>query len=161
MSENQTVHQFPYSHERWNRLLEQTVDSIKRLAEQKGGEYAGDTDRLANFRRNAQALDLQPEQVWSVYAGKHWDAIQQWIKDTVAGKTRPRSESISGRADDLIVYLLLLKAMVEVREGYGGKAAEALVAQSVPLERVCQHEWRRFDRHSDVCIFCNSMKDHR
>lgn len=163
---------FPYTHARWADLLDQTVTSIRLLAEAKGGEYAGDTDRLANFRRNASVLGLLPEQVWAVYAGKHWDAIQQWIRDLSQGKERPRLESLAGRADDLIVYLILLKAMIEVREV--PKAMEqALQATSMipPLppslpkavsdsERKCPHEWRKYDRHTDMCIHCNFMRPH-
>jgi hypothetical protein len=102
-----------YSHERYNKLVDATVHQLKELSRLKGGEYAGDTDRLANFRRNAEALGLKQEQVWSVYAAKHWDAIMQYIKDVGAGKERERMESITGRADDLIVYLVLFKAIFE------------------------------------------------
>jgi hypothetical protein len=56
------------------------------------------------------------ELVWRIYAGKHWDAISQYIKDIQTGKERHRLESLSGRADDLIVYLLLFKAMLMERE---------------------------------------------
>ena len=104
-----------YSHDQWNRLLASTQEEISRLSTLKGGEYAGDSDRLANFRRNGQALDLPMETIWAVYAGKHWDAIQQYVKDLAAGKHRERAEPISGRLDDLIVYCILMKAMVEER----------------------------------------------
>lgn len=102
-----------YSHQAFQDLIEKTIEEVRKLAEFKGGEYAGDGDRLANFRRNALAFGLTKEQVWGVYAGKHWDAIAQYIADGGNGVERPRLESISGRADDLIVYLLLFKAMVE------------------------------------------------
>ena len=104
-----------YEHEKWDNILSQTVQNITKLATLKGGEYAGDNDRLANFRRNGAALGLPMETVWAVYAGKHWDAIQQFIRDSREGKTRERLEPIEGRIDDLIVYLVLLKAMVEER----------------------------------------------
>ncbi len=102
-----------YPHEKYDEIVNKTVMSIKLLSALKGGEYAGDVDRLANFRRNAENLGLKMEQVWGVYAGKHWDAINQYIKDVGTGKTRERMESISGRADDLIVYLILFKAMCD------------------------------------------------
>jgi hypothetical protein len=103
----------------FQHLVEETIENVKGLAKLKGGEYAGDGDRLANFRRNAGNLELCMEQVWAVYAAKHWDAINQYVKDTAKGVHRERMESIAGRADDLIVYLLLFKAMVEER-GNGG-----------------------------------------
>lgn len=105
-----------YSHQRYSDLLETTFAEIKKLSELKGGEYSGDTDRLANFRRNATALGLTQEQVWAVYAAKHWDAVMQFVKDLGEGKERNRLESLAGRCDDLIVYLLLFKAMLEERD---------------------------------------------
>ena len=105
-----------YSHERYAKLLEETVDMVQKLSKLKGGEYAGDTDRLANFRRNAENLGVNAETVWAVYAGKHWDAVSQYVKDLQAGKTRERMESIAGRADDLIVYMILFKALLEDRD---------------------------------------------
>lgn len=109
-----------YSHEAYAKLVEQTVEQINSLSRLKGGEYAGDTDRLANFRRNAAALGLNLEDVWAVYAGKHWDAIQQYVKDLRTGKKRERLESIAGRADDLIVYCILFKAILEDRSAVNG-----------------------------------------
>ena len=106
-----------YSHERYAQLLDETTVMIDKLSTQKGGEYAGDTDRLANFRRNAEALGLDMAQVWAVYAAKHWDAVMQYVKDIGTDTSRPRMESIGGRLDDLIVYCILMKAIVEEREG--------------------------------------------
>ena len=105
-----------YSHERYAQLVEETITNLKKLGELKGGEYAGDSDRLANFRRNAAALALPMESIWAVYCAKHWDAVMQYVKDVSSGKDRPRGEPISGRLDDLIVYAILMKAMVDERE---------------------------------------------
>lgn len=105
-----------YSHEAYSQLVKQTIDQINALSTLKGGEYAGDVDRLANFRRNAANLGIMPETVWAVYAGKHWDAIQQYVNDLQHGKSRPRMESLAGRADDLIVYCILFKALLEDRD---------------------------------------------
>ena len=102
-----------FSHDRYNEIIEATVAEIKKLGELKGGEYAGDIDRLANFRRNGENLGLSMATVWAVYAGKHWDAINQFIKDERNGKTRTRLESIEGRVDDMLVYLILFKCILE------------------------------------------------
>lgn len=104
-----------YSSERFSHLMEDAFDQILSLSKLKGGEYSGDDDRLANFRRNAAALALTQEQVWAVYAAKHWDAIMQFVKDQQTGVNRERSEPIEGRVFDLIVYLLLFRAMLEER----------------------------------------------
>jgi hypothetical protein len=104
-----------FSHERYNQIIEQTVQQIHMLGTVKGGEYAGDVDRLANFRRNGERLALPMESIWAVYAAKHWDAIQQFVQDLNTGKDRPRAEPIDGRVDDLIVYLILFKCMLNER----------------------------------------------
>lgn len=105
-----------YSHERYAQLIDETIEKITTLSKLKGGEYAGDQDRLANFRRNAAGLALPMESIWAVYAAKHWDAIQQFVMDLNTGRTRERLEPISGRVDDLIVYLILFKAILEERD---------------------------------------------
>ena len=100
-----------FSHKRWEELVQDTVKQIQYLGKVKGGEYAGDTDRLENFRRNALAAGVSMPVVWRIYAGKHWDAITQWVKDIQEGKQRERAESMLGRFDDLIVYAILGKAI--------------------------------------------------
>jgi hypothetical protein len=101
-----------FTHLEWERLLAETFEEIRKLSALKGGEYSGDVDRLLNFRRNGVNLGLPKETVWAVYAGKHWDAIMQFIRDAREGKERKRLEAIGGRVDDLLVYLLLFKAML-------------------------------------------------
>lgn len=105
-----------YSNSRWEKLIASTFEHIQFLAKTKGEEYSGTIDRLANFRRYALALGLTKEQILMVYAGKHWDSITTFVKeqaDTSGALMRTLSEPISGRVDDLIVYLLLFKAMLE------------------------------------------------
>jgi len=102
--------------ETYSKLAADTWQTVTELGAKKGGEYAGDNDRLANFRRNGLDLNLPMEVIWRIYAGKHWDAIGQYVRDLITGKTRPRMETLAGRCDDLIVYLLLFKAMLIDRE---------------------------------------------
>ena len=96
----------------FDKLLAETWETIMELSRKKGGEYAGDHDLLQNFRRNSERLNLPMEVIWAVYAAKHWDAISQYCSDVAAGVDRPRMESLAGRCDDLIVYLILFKAML-------------------------------------------------
>jgi hypothetical protein len=101
-----------FSQKKYDALVQETIEQVQQLSSLKGGEYGGDSDRLANFRRNAERLSVNMETVWGVYAAKHWDAIQQYITDKNADKVRKRLESLAGRADDLIVYLILFKAIL-------------------------------------------------
>lgn len=101
--------------ERYNQIVDETFDRVRELSRLKGGEYVMAGDRLDNFRRNAKEASVTMETCWKIYAGKHWDAISTYIRDMQNGRSRPRSEPISGRVDDMIVYLLLFKLMLEDR----------------------------------------------
>lgn len=106
-----------YGGRTWRQILDQTQHNIQKLCETKGDEYkASNDDQLANFRRRSVRFkDVPPELIWAVYAGKHWDALETYIDDLQTGTTRQRSEPMEGRVDDLIVYLILFKAMLAER----------------------------------------------
>jgi hypothetical protein len=91
-------------------IISETFGAISKLNDTKGREYAGDGDALANFKRRGEQLDLDPLKVWGIFAGKHWDAVLSFIRH---GKVL--SEPIEGRIDDLILYLILLKGLIEER----------------------------------------------
>jgi hypothetical protein len=107
-----------FSYAQYEELMNLTFEKCRELGKLKGSEYSGDLDRLANFRRNGLKLQLPMEVIWAVYAAKHWDAIAQYIEDIRKDKKRDRLETIEGRIDDLIVYLVLFKCMVYERTIY-------------------------------------------
>lgn len=78
------------------------------INESKGKDYAGDADALANFKDAAEGLGITPEQVWAVYAHKHWSAVMSFVRN---GDTA--SEPIEGRIHDLILYGFLLLGLIE------------------------------------------------
>jgi hypothetical protein len=103
-----------YSSERFNILINETTAKLRSLADTKGAEYTqGTDDRLDNFRRRANIYGVPMNFIWAIYAGKHWDALDTFIKDSLKGIDRVRSEPIDGRVHDLIVYLMLLLAILE------------------------------------------------
>lgn len=93
-------------------VVQQTIGNIQKLLVVKGGEYAGSDDRLANFKRGANLTGCTPLQVLFIYLSKHYDGIASYVKTSAAGATRPSSEPIEGRFDDLINYCILAKALV-------------------------------------------------
>lgn len=99
--------------EEFNVVVEETIESIRKLLQVKGGEYAGSDDRLANFKRGQLRTGAHPMQVLWIYLSKHIDSVETFIKDTASGTTRERSEPIDGRLDDIINYCLLMKALVK------------------------------------------------
>ena len=72
-------------------------------------EYARDINNVfANFERVGKYIDINREQVLMVYLLKHIDGIMAYIN----GHESQR-EGVEGRITDAIVYLLLLRGMVE------------------------------------------------
>ena len=92
-------------------IVKSTIDKILELNKTKGEEYAGKSDVCKNFKRQADMLNIEPQLVWAVYANKHWDAIMSHVKN---GKIF--SEPIEERINDLILYLLLYKALIKDQE---------------------------------------------
>lgn len=103
----------------FHSLVEHTFDHLRALYAVKAGEYATDADRLSNFRGAAQRTGMTSEQVLLIYLDKHYASICNYIRDSAQGKSRPRSEPINGRVDDMIVYLLLFKALLQEASSVG------------------------------------------
>lgn len=91
----------------FRQLLDETSDRLRELTTSKGVEYSNSDDQLANFKRLSQRLGLTPEAVILVYLTKHLDAIDSFVRTG-----RVHSEPITGRIDDAILYLVLLKAQI-------------------------------------------------
>lgn len=77
------------------------------ILEGKGKEYANGEDANGNFKRLAPKLGLTPEQVLWVYAAKHIDSIETWLRTREEGM-----EGIIGRLDDLRNYVDILESIV-------------------------------------------------
>lgn len=113
----------------FDEVVNTTIQDIQKLLTVKGGEYAGSEDRLGNFKRGGELTGANPLQVLFIYLSKHYDAFATYVRDQAIGKDRPRSESITGRLDDIINYCILAKALV--RELEQSKQPAQIVKQSV------------------------------
>lgn len=86
------------------------LQQCKSLLQGKGDAYSGQTDTLANFKRNGERLGLSKYQIWAVYCGKHIDAIFNSIKENPDFPIE-KTETMDGRIVDAINYLLLLHGL--------------------------------------------------
>jgi hypothetical protein len=93
--------------------IELTFSNIINLTKTKGEEYSRGDDQLANFKRGAEEIGISKEQILLIFLNKHMDSIKHWVKYPEISTSEP----ITGRIDDAILYLLLLKAMVEEGQG--------------------------------------------
>jgi len=100
-------------------LLVKAIDVI----EKKGVEYAHDEDVLANFKRNAERLNVSPALILGVYLNKHEDAIDSILQRLIQepyGDLTTLSESVESRFIDAINYLLFTYAyIVEHSHSFG------------------------------------------
>lgn len=92
-----------------DQLFEDNWKIIRELTRSKGKDYASDVDRLSNFKLQAERLGMTPYQIWAVYANKHWDAINAFVRNN----GQLESEPIESRAHDIIVYTFLLLGLIQ------------------------------------------------
>lgn len=111
--------------EQFAKSIDELYERLKALTASKGEEYKRrEGNQFANFERGAQALGLTREQVLMVYLSKHLDSITTYVKDRAAGQEKQYAEPITGRIDDAILYLLLLRGMAVENGVYSFGGAE-------------------------------------
>jgi len=94
-------------------FIEGFFEEIRRIRAAGQAEYAhDDANVFANFDRIASALGQTREEVMMTYALKHVDGIVAWVRGH-----KSQREGVEGRIVDLIMYMLLLAASAEAREG--------------------------------------------
>jgi len=91
-------------------------DEIMALRNAGQKEYAhDDSSPFANFERGAKDMGIDRKQVLWVYAMKHKDGIAAFLKGNISQR-----EDVRGRVNDLIVYLLLFRGMLNEEFGNTG-----------------------------------------
>jgi hypothetical protein len=92
-------------------LMKKVFDEeINKLREAGQKEYAGGDaeDAFTNFNKLATELATDRKKVLWTYAMKHKDGIAAFLRGEVSQR-----EPVEGRINDLIVYLFLLRGMIE------------------------------------------------
>lgn len=90
-------------------IMDRVFKECQTLRQAGQAEYArANQNALANFERVAQHLGITREQVLFTYFFKHVDGITAYINGH-----KSQREGVEGRINDCIVYLCLLRAMVE------------------------------------------------
>ena len=85
-----------------NRVVSPMVASVQQIFATKGHDYAGDEDRLANFKRIGARLGISPKMVCLVYMMKHLDAT---VTDAQTGSVK--GEPIQEKLKDIVAYAML------------------------------------------------------
>lgn len=147
----------------FEKVVKETLSRINELLVVKGGEYAGSDDRLANFKRGAELTGCSSLQVLHIYLSKHYDAFSTYVRDQASGNQRPRSESISGRLDDIINYCLLAQALVkEIEESPQSKPMIDVHTKKYGLVKMTEDEFDYLNKHIDYpASFVQRMESER
>ncbi len=91
------------------KVMDRVISEINFLREAGQKEYAhGEDTPFRNFETLGKELGLPREKILWVYAKKHLDGILSHINGH-----RSQRESVNGRINDTIVYLIILRAMFE------------------------------------------------
>jgi hypothetical protein len=91
------------------QFMEKTLRNVIALRRTKAVDYSDPHDAFSGLRRVAQEMELTEAKTLLVFMAKHWDTIRWYV---IRGDGR-HSEEIDGRIDDMIVYLILLKAVLK------------------------------------------------
>ena len=92
-----------------DKIIKKQLKQILQTRDEGQKEYARDVDNVfANFQRVGKYVGVSQEQVLMVYLLKHIDGIMAYINGH-----KSQREGVEGRITDAIVYLLLLRGMVD------------------------------------------------
>ena len=95
-------------------VKQNTFDHIDSLLATKGSEYSGKTNRFENFLDAGRSDNIQPERaLWGMML-KHYISIRKFVFELVTDQRRS-VDKWSEKIDDMITYLILLKAMIRRR----------------------------------------------
>lgn len=93
----------------YKNLIQELTEHRRGISDVKSVDYTRQNpDKLHNFKSVAESAGLRPEQVWLVYAQKHFDAICTYIKSNGQSESEPIKERIS----DLLNYGELLWGLI-------------------------------------------------
>jgi hypothetical protein len=92
----------------------ETFATIISLREAKSKDYGESEDALATIDRLSEMTDLTSEHAIFVLMCKHWDVLRKYAISQEPSVADP----IASRIDDLIVYLVLMRAVIDERRRF-------------------------------------------
>ena len=100
------------NYKKLDKIIKNQITQILQTRDDGQKEYARNIDNVfANFQRVGKYVGILQEQVLMVYLLKHIDGIMAYVNGH-----KSQREGVEGRITDAIVYLFLLRVMVEENE---------------------------------------------
>ena len=110
--------EIPLSERELEKLIEERIQTCKRVLLKKSEEYSSESDRMRNFNTAGRMLGMPPYRVAFMYMMKHFESVYEIVVND-----RPATPSVwEEKITDLINYLLLIDAMW--RNMYGNISEE-------------------------------------
>ena len=97
-------------------LLDGWLQHIKNILSTKSEEYSSDDDVLRNFNDTAELNGVEPEYALWGFVSKHIIALKDFIKMAEEEGVFVTRSQWYEKINDIICYLLLLKALLKERE---------------------------------------------
>jgi len=130
-------------------IMERIFLECQALREAGQKEYAHDESSIfRNFKQTGQDIQLEKEKVLWIFLKKHLDGILSWINGH-----KSQREDVSGRINDAIVYLCILKAMAD--ENKANQMSLSDLVEAAPLE--CRHKSVSFTQSGTMCSDCHRL----
>ena len=95
--------------EKFNKIVEEMIETSKKTLIKKQGEYSLDEDRLSFFKEGNELTKLSPERTLYMFMYKHIKSLADMI---TSEKKYPKALFIE-KIQDNMNYLLLLRALLE------------------------------------------------
>jgi hypothetical protein len=99
---------------RFNHILENRLESVKKTLATKSDEYSTEEDKLHNFKRGEEISGQPREKVLLGFLLKHQISILDMVDKIVYGKL-PSLKLIDEKFTDTIGYYALLEVMIVER----------------------------------------------
>lgn len=143
----------------FDKLVADTMATTGELLIKKGAEYAGDADRLANFKRNAEKNGQTVLETWQTYWGKHVDSINSYM-----ARVKVEAVKLAIRERVLIAHKLGSTGLqLAVDEVCAAESFPADVNKNLPLAMLnVDHALSepiegRFDDNINYSILCKAI----
>jgi len=98
----------------FNMIVDRRLVECRKILSRKAEEYAGDVDRLENFKRAGRLQRVEPETALLGMWAKHLVSVIMMMED-VELEIIPSQEYVDEKIGDLINYAILLEALLTER----------------------------------------------
>lgn len=99
--------------EKFDKVLEDTFETIRKILSSKKEEYSPDTDRLVNFKTASALQGVSTKQALMGMAAKHLVSVADYVsRDAIVGPNTFDLAHWDEKIIDVINYMILLRGLV-------------------------------------------------